>query len=87
MIAQHHERWDGGGYPWAMSGREICLGARIFALCDVYDALTSVRPYKPAWTRDAALAEIESLAGHHFDPELVPVFVQAVREGEAGARH
>ena len=84
VIAQHHERWDGGGYPWAMSGREICLGARIFALCDVYDALTSVRPYKPAWSRDEALAEIESLAGHHFDPELVPVFVQAVREAEAG---
>ncbi len=83
VIAQHHERWDGGGYPWAMSGQEICLGARIFALCDVYDALTSLRPYKPAWTRDEALAEVEALAGHHFDPELVPVFVQAVREAEA----
>ena len=85
VIAQHHERWDGGGYPWAMSGREISLGARIFALCDVYDALTQARPHKEAWTQEAALSEIGAQAGRHFDPQLVPVFVQAVRE--AGELH
>ena len=79
VISQHHERWDGGGYPRGVGGREISLGARIFALCDVYDALTSDRPYKKAWSRDEALAELETQAGRHFDPDLVPHFVDLIR--------
>ncbi len=79
VIAQHHERWEGGGYPWGMVGSEISLGARIFALCDVYDALTSDRPYKAAWSREEALSEIQAQSGRHFDPELVPHFIEMAR--------
>ena len=79
VIAQLHERWDGKGYPWGMAGSEISLGARIFALCDVYDALTSDRPYKAAWSREEALAEIQAQSGQHFDPELVTHFVEMAR--------
>ncbi|GGJ80864.1 HD-GYP domain-containing protein [Deinococcus aquiradiocola] len=82
VIAQHHERWDGSGYPWGMSGDEISLGARIFALCDVYDALVSERPYKEAWRPEDALAEVQAQAGRQFDPALVPVFVTVVNEQE-----
>jgi putative nucleotidyltransferase with HDIG domain len=73
-ILYHHERWDGGGYPHGLAGAEIPLAARIFSVCDVYDALTSVRPYKAAWTHEAALAEIQAQAGSQFDPEVVRTF-------------
>ncbi|CAM4127889.1 HD-GYP domain-containing protein [Deinococcus marmoris] len=75
VIRDHHERWDGQGYPAGRMGGEISLEGRVFALCDVYDALTSQRPYKAAWTHQAALAEIRAQAGHHFDPVLTQVFV------------
>ncbi|OLV19730.1 HD-hydrolase domain [Deinococcus marmoris] len=78
MISDHHERWDGQGYPAGKAGNEISLAGRLFALCDVYDALTSQRPYKAAWTAEAALAEIESQAGQHFDPELTRLFIQVM---------
>ncbi|OLV18223.1 HD-GYP domain-containing protein [Deinococcus marmoris] len=74
VIGDHHERWNGQGYPAGKAGEAISLEGRIFALCDVYDALTSPRPYKAAWTAEQALAEIELQAGQHFDPELVQVF-------------
>ena len=67
----HHERWDGGGYPEGLSGEAIPLEARIFAVVDVYDALTSDRPYRAAWSPMAALAHIEEGAGAHFDPQVV----------------
>ncbi len=67
----HHERWDGAGYPNGLVGDEIPLVGRIVALCDAFDALTSVRPYKSAWSPQAALAEIEGNAAKQFDPELV----------------
>ncbi|MBX7219738.1 MAG: response regulator [Blastocatellia bacterium] len=67
----HHERWDGTGYPRRLAGEAIPIQARITALCDVFDALTSERPYKPAWTVEATLAEIDRQKGIHFDPELV----------------
>ncbi|WP_309572275.1 HD domain-containing phosphohydrolase [Deinococcus sp.] len=76
LIAQHHERWDGSGYPLGLRGTQISLSARLFALCDVYDALTSARPYKAAWTHQAAVAEIQAQSGRHFDPELVALFMQ-----------
>ncbi len=71
----HHERWDGTGYPNGISGKEIPESARIVALADVFDALTSVRPYKKAWSVEDAIAHIQEGSGSHFDPELVELFV------------
>lgn len=71
----HHERWDGGGYPLGLKGLEIPLAARIFAVADVYDALTSDRPYRAAWSRKEALDHIREEAGTHFDPRVVAAFM------------
>ena len=82
----HHEKWDGSGYPNGLAGRAIPQAGRIAALADVFDALTSVRPYKKAWTVEAAVEMIKDNSGKHFDPELVEVFlcelpgVTAIRE-------
>lgn len=70
----HHEKWDGSGYPDGLAGEDIPLEARIVALADVFDALTSVRPYKPAWPVEQAMTLIREQSGKHFDPALVPVF-------------
>lgn len=75
IAMQHHERWDGRGYPDGLGGEDICIEARICTVADVFDALTSVRPYKKAWTVDAALEEIETCAGTMFDPDLATMFV------------
>jgi len=75
VIRHHHERWDGGGYPDGLASEGIPLAARIFAVCDVYDALCSVRLYKPAWTHQQAIAEIVSQSGKQFDPQVVATFV------------
>jgi putative two-component system response regulator len=75
----HHERWDGSGYPNGLAGEEIPLAGRIAAVCDVYDALISERPYKRAWPADEAVAEIERSSGSHFDPELVERFLEIVK--------
>jgi len=72
----HHEKWDGSGYPHGLKGERIPLSARILALADVYDALTSVRPYKKAWTHEAALEWIVAGAGVHFDPVAVASFAR-----------
>jgi PAS domain S-box-containing protein/putative nucleotidyltransferase with HDIG domain len=72
----HHEHWDGKGYPRGLEGEQIPIAARIFAVVDVWDALTSARPYRPAWTTDSASEHIRSLSGTQFDPEVVQVFVQ-----------
>lgn len=76
----HHEKWDGSGYPRGLRGTEIPLAARIFAVVDVYDALTSDRPYRSAWSREQALAYIRQQAGRHFDPQVVAVFEQVIAE-------
>jgi PAS domain S-box-containing protein/putative nucleotidyltransferase with HDIG domain len=75
----HHERWDGTGYPRGIAGEEIPLAARIFAIVDVYDALTSERPYRPAWSREDTLDYIREHAGSQFDPALVEAFFDMVR--------
>ncbi|MFC4640259.1 HD domain-containing phosphohydrolase [Deinococcus hohokamensis] len=75
VIRHHHERWDGTGYPDRLAGVEIPLLARIFAVCDVYDALTSERPYKPAWTHQAAVKELIAQRGRQFDPRIVDTFL------------
>jgi diguanylate cyclase (GGDEF)-like protein len=71
----HHEKWDGSGYPYGLRGAEIPLAARIFAVVDVWDALQSDRPYRPAWTDEQIRAYIGSQAGSHFDPEIVAAFL------------
>ena len=70
----HHERWDGTGYPRGLRGEEIPLVARIIAVCDVFDALVSDRPYKTAWSVEDALEEIKSERGKHFEPRLADAF-------------
>ena len=76
----HHEKWDGSGYPRGLKGAQIPIAARIFAVVDVWDALTSDRPYRAAWPRKKALAHINSLAGIHFDPQVVELFLQMMNE-------
>lgn len=71
VIGAHHEWWNGRGYPAGLKGEEIALPARIFSVCDVFDALTNARPYKAAWSVDAALNSIRDLRGHQFDPQVV----------------
>jgi len=72
----HHEKWDGTGYPKQLKGTEIPIEGRIVALADVFDALTSVRPYKAAWTVEDAIEFMRSQKNRHFDPELVDLFEQ-----------
>ncbi len=76
---QHHERWDGSGYPQGLAGTEICLPARIVALVDAYDVITSDRPYKPALDHDEAIRRIVADRGRHFDPVLVDAFLERHR--------
>ena len=76
----HHERWDGTGYPRKLKGDEIPIVARIFAVVDVWDALTSNRPYRPAWTKEQALEHIQEQPGKHFDPKVVEVFLKLIAE-------
>lgn len=78
----HHEQWDGKGYPSGLKGEEIPLSGRICAICDVFDALTSDRPYKSAWTTAKAAEEIGRLSGTHFDPRLVMAFFSILPEIE-----
>jgi len=72
----HHEKWNGSGYPKGLSGTEIPLEARIVAIADVFDALTSERPYKKAWSVEDTINLIQSEKGKHFDPELVDAFIE-----------
>jgi putative two-component system response regulator len=76
----HHEKWDGTGYPLGLVGAAIPLAGRIVAIADVFDAVTSARPYKPAWEIERAVGMIRDSAGHHFDPELVTLFLTNVEE-------
>ena len=76
IALSHHEKWDGSGYPNALAGSAIPQAGRITALADVFDALTSERPYKKAWTIQAAVDLITDSSGKHFDPELVEVFLR-----------
>jgi CHASE2 domain-containing sensor protein len=78
----HHERWDGGGYPAGLAGTDIPLEGRICAICDVYDALISERPYKRAWSREEALAEIRRDSGSHFDPNLAELFLAIATDSD-----
>ncbi len=72
----HHEKWDGSGYPRGLKGEEIPLAARLFAIIDVWDAITSDRPYRLAWDKQKALEYIREQNGHHFDPRVVSLFYE-----------
>ena len=74
----HQERWDGSGYPLGLKEKEIPLVGRIVAVADVFDALTSVRPYKKAWSFDDSTSEIIEKSGIHFDPEIVSAFKESI---------
>lgn len=78
IVAHHHERWDGSGYPYGLKGEDIPLLARVVAVADTYDAITSNRPYRPAGSLQTAITEITNCAGSQFDPNIVNYFVQAI---------
>ncbi|THF71086.1 HD domain-containing protein [Deinococcus sp. Arct2-2] len=84
VILAHHECWDGSGYPLGLSGENIPLSARIFAACDVYDALTSARPYKHAWSHAEAAAHMFKARGGHFDAVVVDALLAVLDEDQAG---
>ena len=75
-VLYHHERWDGNGYPTGKAGEEIPVEARVLAIADAFDAMTSDRPYRRALTRAEALAEVERCAGTQFDPQIAHVFLE-----------
>jgi putative two-component system response regulator len=80
VALSHHEKWDGSGYPHGLKGKDIPIESRIVAIADVFDALTSRRPYKEPWPVEKAIALIQSESGSHFDPELVSVFMDNIQE-------
>lgn len=82
IVATHHERWDGSGYPKELKGKEIPLCGRIVAICDVFDALISSRSYKEPWPLDKALSYIRESSGILFDPVLVEAFCTLVKPRE-----
>jgi len=79
VAAEHHERWDGRGYPAGLSGERIDFNARVVAVADAFDAMTSERPYRPGVGFEEAAAELERCAGTQFDPEVVRTFLRAPR--------
>ena len=90
LVREHHECWDGSGYPNRIAGTDICLGARIFAVCDTLDAITSDRPYRRARPFEVAHDEIVAMSGSQFDPEVVRAFttigerwLHAIRVGKS----
>ena len=87
VALHHHEKWDGTGYPDGINGEKISLSARIVAVADVFDALTSDRPYKKAWPVDVAFKAIEEDSGSHFDPTVVSAFLSARSDVEVLISH
>lgn len=76
MALTHHEKWDGSGYPYQLKGEEIPIVGRIVAIADVFDALTTARPYKKAWPIEDALTYLKEQSGKHFDPDLLKIFLE-----------
>jgi HD-GYP domain-containing protein (c-di-GMP phosphodiesterase class II) len=81
IIEQHHERYDGNGYPNGLSGKELRIEGRILAVCDTYDAMTSDRPYRKAMSHEIAIREIHDHSGSQFDPEVAAAFIEICNEG------
>jgi HD-GYP domain-containing protein (c-di-GMP phosphodiesterase class II) len=86
VVRHHHERWDGAGYPDGLAGEHIPFGARVLAVADTFDAMTSDRPYRRGTSHERALAEIEAGSGAQFDPAVVEAFVRAMRVTEPARR-
>jgi putative nucleotidyltransferase with HDIG domain len=84
-VLYHHERWDGSGYPSGKAGEEIPLEARVLAVADAFDAMTSDRPYRRALSQAEALAEVERCSGTQFDPRIAQVFLELFAEAELAA--
>lgn len=84
-VLSHHERWDGAGYPSGLKGDEIPYEARVLAVCDAYDAMTSDRPYRSALSPSAALQEIDLNMGAQFDPEIAEVFICVVGRNQSAS--
>lgn len=82
----HHEKWDGSGYPRGLKGVEIPMAARIFAVVDVWDALTSDRPYRSAWEHTRVREYIEQNSGSHFDPQVVKAFLKQLAETDQNTK-
>ena len=80
----HHERWDGSGYPRGLMGEKIPFAARIFAVVDVWDALTSDRPYRQAWTQERAMEYLQAKVEVDFDPQVVEMFLQMIETYQFG---
>src|SRR5690606_9932880 len=80
IVRHHHEYWDGSGYPDGLAGESIPELARIMAVADAYEAMTRVRPYRPALSAEQAIAQLEAESGRHYDPKIVQKFVRFIRE-------
>ena len=80
MALTHHEKWNGTGYPYQLEGEDIPIEGRIVAIADVFDALTSERPYKKAWSTEDAVAHLKAEAGQHFDPNFISLFLDHLPE-------
>jgi putative two-component system response regulator len=78
IAVTHHEKWDGAGYPLGLAGEDIPIEGRIVAVADVYDALSSARPYKPPFPREKCLAIMQEQRGTHFDPSVLDAFVARI---------
>ena len=85
LIRSSHERWDGTGYPDALAGHDIPLGAQVVFVCDAFSAMTSLRPYAPALSEAGALAELRRHAGEQFSPVVVDAFLRAVAQEQVPA--
>ena len=84
-VLHHHERWDGAGYPHRLGGQEIPIEARVLGVADAFDAMTSLRSYRPALSVEQALAELQRCAGSQFDPGLAETFIDGWHAGEIAA--
>lgn len=80
LAIEHHEKWDGSGYPYGLKGDEISIEGRIIAVADVFDALTSKRPYKDAWSVEKTISHMKEQAGSHFDPAIIDLLVDKLDE-------
>jgi HD-GYP domain-containing protein (c-di-GMP phosphodiesterase class II) len=80
VIRHHHERWDGGGYPSRLVGDRTPIGARVIAVADAFDAMTTDRPYRKALSFEAAVAEVKRNAGVQFDPIVAKAFLEAIED-------
>ena len=81
----HHEKWDGTGYPRKLAGEDIPIAARLFAVIDVWDALLSDRPYRPAWPEQRVRDYLRAESGRHFDPRAVNAFLEMMDRGEGSS--